>query len=740
VKPYQSSITTKFIWFILFFLFATTTNMQAKKIIDVDDNCYTRILCLEKKIADTLDEVRWSIGEIILDADTTITTSGLYVLGKDVETIEIDADDVVLDLNNYEVASDETAITVLSGQKNVVIKNGSVRGSCENKGETGILISEGAEFVQIRDMNIYGFEKGIYFEGTDSNNIRSCDVRNTNLHCDTKGIVLEYTIKSTFEYDEAFNCIQAGYELANSKFNYFYKCNALETKNDDPEEHAIGFSATSGEGNIFIECISNGSEKTDSDFCYKATGFSFKGTSTQAGETKSEIYNCIASKSTGAGLGNGYGIHLDMVLRNTAQYDVLSSPTASINWGTMNGNSVDWSGESLFVAVGYEAGDIGGDDNALRIYKYSDNTTLTLFAAANADTTDILSVAFSPNAKYIAAGTTGNDLYVYPFDPTQATATILTAAANEDVGDSVNSIDWHPNSRYIVIGLDDGATNEVQIWEFDDTNLVSPAFATDSPATEVRSVAFSPDGKYIAAVYGSTLEIYSFSYLAATNATRLTPVQTFAGVDQLYTVDWCPIACNGLYYLAIGGDDDGTDNIETVSFDGTTIASIVKDQAIAGEDIRSLQWSPNGKYLLVCGTGTTDQIEILQFDATAETVTSKDTGDFSGESTANSCVWSLSGLYVAVAGNNTGTLDTLDLFEVGNGPTNCAIKNNEVINCTGGLAGIGLEGSSGNNMIIRNIGYENHINFSDGVFNQFMGGLNGNPTNIENISVPPYED
>jgi len=719
-----------------------------KKIIDVDSNCYNRILCIEKKLADTQDEVRWTIGEIIL-TDTRLTTSGLYVLGKDIGSVEVESDDVVLDLNGYEVVSSGTAITVKENQNNIVIKNGSARGNCDAKGDIGVLVEEGAELVLIQDMNIYGFEKGIFFEGISTNSIRSCYVKNTILHCNTKGAVLEHTLKSTFENTEALNCVEAGFDLSNSKFNYFYQCKALETKNGEEEADAIGFSSTSGQANIFIECISNGSEKTDGNFGYNATGFLFQGKTNEAGETKSEIYNCIASKSTVlTGSGNAYGIHLDMVLRDTNEYDVLANPIATaanpLNT-TLDANATDWSGESKFFAVGYDDGLV----DSLIVYSYEDETPL-LFASADADSTNILSVAFSPHGKHIAAGTAGGDLYIYPFDPTlPATSFFGTPIQpSPQVGGNVLSIDWHPSNKYLVLGITSGGGDEVDLYSFDETTGLTLIDSDAEPSTAVEVVSFSPDGNFIAVTYGTNLRIYRFNPLSAgselvTEVTinDATSPSTYGG--DLNSVDWCPIACNGTYFLVVGGTVDTNTNMEIFQYNGgtglTALTSIATYEALNGQTIQSLQWSPNGKNILACGGASSDQIEIVQFDATAQTITNAAIGNFTSEDTARSCAWALGGRHIVVAGDQ-GSDIAVNVFEVGNAPTKCIIKNNEVINCSGGLASIGLEGSSGNNMIIKNIGYENDINFSEGVYNQYRGGLLGSPNLLENISIPPYED
>jgi len=145
--------------------------------------------------------------------------------------------------------------------------------------------------------------------------------------------------------------------------------------------------------------------------------------------------------------------------------------------------------------------------------------------------------------------------------------------------------------------------------------------------------------------------------------------------------------------------------------------------------------------MFASGNGSASQLEIFEFNASASNpnvLISKDTGIFPGGD-ANAIDWSPSGRYVVAVGENSSNVDTA-IYEVVNTPLKCALKNNEVTNSCSGLCGIGLAGSSSNNLIIRNIGYGNCINFSKGVFNTFIGRQTGDPSEIENISINLEED
>jgi len=693
------------------------------------------ILPLLKKLGNTLDERRASIGEIILTG-TNITAPGLYVLGKDLDDrIVIDTDDVWLDLNGYEVFdsdSSENAVKVVSNHKNITITNGSLRGTGTSSSSSGILIEEGSKFIHIESVRIQDFNKGLFLDGSSTGTIKSCTVRNTNIKSSNKGVVLDTAIKNYFQNCTAYNCVEAGFELEDSELNVFQECKALETENDDALEGATGFSCTSGTGNIFYECVAQGTKKTNSNFCKNATGFLLKGTSSKSGETKTEIVNCVINGTEVSGNGNAYGIHLDAVLKSV-------SPLASPILKDFGDDILDvaWSPESKFIAL-------CGNDDKVKVLEF-DGTNVTSFTTTIPGATDALTLDWSPKGDFLSVGIKndvgGAEFFVYRFDPHALDVeSILVDEVSEEIGIDINSLKWSPCGRYIALGTKiSGSIDEIQIWGFDGTSLTLTD--TYNPGSEVKEVSFSPDGKYLAIAYlksTDNIEVLRFNPLSTDILDPLSSITaTSFSEANLNSIDWSPIACNSKYFIAVGGSQNNSTSIEVLTFNETTLIST--DTADHGATITKVKWSPNGKYILVTGAEGSDDVEIFSFDdsATGSKIVSKDTEDMLA-SVANSGDWSPNGRYIITVGSE-GTWNTA-IFEVANVPTKCSIKYNKICNTLGGLCGIGVEGASGNNLIIRNVGYENDINFSRGIFNKFKLGLNGTPTVIENISVPPYED
>jgi len=712
----------------LVFLFLSLFFFTVFPKIFVDSTIGDTTKYLLRRIANTLDEVRSSFGQVISEAQT-IEESGLYILSNNIDGgLIVNTSHVWIDLNNYEISENSvtgTAVKIANNLNNVVIKNGLVSG-----GHSGIVVNSGSEFIHLENIKLIDSSYAIHLSGRSTGTVQASKIKNCHISDCDKGVVVNYGVKNVFQNCEAFNCSESGFELSDSWYNVFEKCKALETKNGELEKSAIGFKSTSGRGNLFVECCSLGTQKTASDFCTKAVGFLFDGTDIKSGETESKIINCIANSAQGAGEGNSYGIFLDMVLRDTSVFDVLDSPiTVTENGVTIN--TTDWSPNSEYIAIGSV-----GSSGQLEVFNFDGTTLMAVRAESTSD--QVNAVAWSPDGELLAVGSDVATVYKFAPDALNVAGRLLSIDSVSTTT-TVLTVAWAPNGRHVAFGLDSAATNEIQVWMFDGSAFSSSVLATETAHSNVNSVAFSPDGNFLSVVYSTTLQVFSFDPLDNSNVLVLKDTITGTSSAELRSVDWSPIAVGSEYYLVVGGDRASSTSIEIFEYDGATTLSSI-ETADHGADVYQVKWSPNGKYVLAAGDSSgVDEISIFSFDLSAITKLSiVSTGSLSGGG-ARSCDWSPSGRYAVVVGESASGFDT-ELFEVAHVPTKCAILENEISNNTGGLGGMGLSGASGENIIIKNIGYENGINFSSGIVNQFRGGLNGSPTLLDNISVPPYED
>jgi parallel beta-helix repeat protein len=188
---------------------------------------------------------------------------------------------------------------------------------------------------------------------------------------------------------------------------------------------------------------------------------------------------------------------------------------------------------------------------------------------------------------------------------------------------------------------------------------------------EISSVAWSPDGKYVAITISTTpttdeprLFLYKFDRLTQ-GLVKLVAIDV--GISELNAVAWSP---DGLY-LAVGGDIDNLDDFLIYKFDhiGETLTRVktvtVGDQV---QEVRSINWSFDGRFIALGVTGSDilgiPGVIVLKFDAVTETVTLIAGANPDGGALDDiifSVEWSPDGKYLAVGGTVNGTTGN-DLF------------------------------------------------------------------------------
>ncbi|MFC1843063.1 right-handed parallel beta-helix repeat-containing protein [Candidatus Dependentiae bacterium] len=650
-------------------------------------------------------------GGIITDGSNSITAEGLYTMVENISgCVTIDADKVIINMAGFTLTctSADAVIEILPGHKNIEIFNGKIEGKSDLTND-GIVTGSDCQLIVIDNVNIYSCDNGLNFVGTQADPIKDCNIIDCEFKSCNKGVLLNYTIKNVFEHCQALNCVQAGFDQTDCQFNVFDNCSALQTSNDEANERAIGFSSDDGTGNLFKECVAEGTTKTESNFCKGAIGFLLTGS-----EAESKIIECVANSSLiETGTGFAYGILLEPNLLTGTLVDLKDS----YNYGNVI-YEVDWSPCGRYVAM--VGNNISG--NELRVLRF-DGSSLSLITGFDHGD-DLYAVHWSPCGQYIAVGggngSGGYEVRVFEFDGSFLTE--LTGA-RYDHGADVYAVKWAPSGEYLAIGgILVGSDYLLRVFAFDGSSLTF--LSNYAGSASFRGIDWSPSGKYIAAVTDQRLRVLEFdgatvTSIASYNPNRLT-----------WKVSWSPTEKYlGIANWSLGGSGEA----RVLEFNGSTLS--LKAVYSHGEVVFGIDWSSHVKYLAIGGndgTGSYD-LRILEFDGSSlvavKNYNSSDVFIHGG------VVFSRSGKYLATGGSTL-----LNVFEVMYAPENCLLDSNEVCNATatGWKQGIGINGS-GDNLYVKNVGFANDVNFNKAVYNVYGKSLlKADPEVFDNLWTPAY--
>ncbi|MFH1643766.1 MAG: hypothetical protein ABIA74_01165 [bacterium] len=277
---------------------------------------------------------------------------------------------------------------------------------------------------------------------------------------------------------------------------------------------------------------------------------------------------------------------------------------------------------NYLVTGGYGSNTPEGGE--LQLYSFQ-NDTLTSVTYRDYDiNSNIRSLDWSPDGNYLAIGGSFHDgtfggIFVYSFfNNTLSDAAIALA----DLGENSLCIKWHPNGNFIAFGISVPFSGlELQIYSFQNdtlTSYTSANYGSTTGSTELFSVAWSPDGNYLAIGgdypdSGNELQIYSFQ-----NDVLATYTSKNYGYG-VFTLDWSPDG----NYLAVGGTSpDSGDELQIYSFFGGELSSTPVDSKNYGTRIWSTKWSSDGRYLAIGGYNPAGGNELQIYSFTGGTLSS----------------------------------------------------------------------------------------------------------------------
>ena len=375
--------------------------------------------------------------------------------------------------------------------------------------------------------------------------------------------------------------------------------------------------------------------------------------------------------------------------------------------------SVCWRSDGKYLAVG--ANNTTGVTSELRVYEFDTALTLTHKAAVSfLSGQQVTSVDWRTTGVITVGCTTGTLYEVLSYDFNGDTLTQLTLQV--ELGRDVTALDWEVTSTYLAVGIrdDNSSGSELCVYRY---SMTSPDFlkplalaCTDTGQT-VKSVHWSPDSKYLAVGFENASasgadEVRVYGFASETLSFLPHAVLNFTGQDCNF-VRWNHDGA----YLAVGLNYGSEQGVRVYSFDGTTLSltdsEIARGEILGGsryhsgydleiqtvipllnkynsgqtyltdlvsiseDTVNTVAWTPDGNYLAVGMNDDADvghELSVYRFDdeTGSESLTVLSSLGVSTGQTVNSASWSSDGLHLAVGMNSdagTGNEIRVYLFD-----------------------------------------------------------------------------
>ncbi len=251
------------------------------------------------------------------------------------------------------------------------------------------------------------------------------------------------------------------------------------------------------------------------------------------------------------------------------------------------------------------------------------NNTLTRSTPYLMHDSNVGSVAFSPDGKYVVSGSDDGIARVWETETGKEVSRMThgSSISSQTLSKDGKCVAFSPDGKYVISG---GADGTVRIWEASTGKEISRMTHIDN----ISSVAFSPDGKYV--VSGSVdktarvWEAFSGKELAR-----------ISHDSWVYSVAFSP---DGKYIVS--GSDDGTARVWEAAT-GKEIARMTHDNRV-----RFAVFSQDGRFVV---SGSSDKTaRVWEYD------TGKEVSRMTHDSTVYSVAFSPDGKYI-VSGSSDNT-------------------------------------------------------------------------------------
>ncbi len=238
----------------------------------------------------------------------------------------------------------------------------------------------------------------------------------------------------------------------------------------------------------------------------------------------------------------------------------------------------------------------------------------------------------------------------------------ITAVTSGAITTTVRVVAWSPDGKYVAAGLTNvsATTSTLYLYEFDyqsrQLDLVQKFIPQGTTGDAVCGLDWSPDGLYLAvgfsAASGQSFAIYSFDTINE----RLQYVTSVSipSYTEFTNVKW---RYDGIFLAVSGSPNSGQADLFIYEFDRVSQELILRYGPIATDNVNyeELSWSHDGNYL----AGLSGRLIVYRFDQSTAVLTAVSTVSYTAVTFGTGLGWSPDDKYLAVGGFITNSSDLL---------------------------------------------------------------------------------